>query len=315
MRRTPAERVTFLKLTKIQKYLFVGLFAAAALLLLIGARYDLAFSKAIYQPNSLIAGVMEALCWWPLYLPVALLGAVWAFLYRDNPGRHVLGEALLVVFFFILFAQTLGYLAKRGILPLDGLWFTGLQLVLTLLCTIAAISFTARFGKADLIRLDFIAKTGILLCAADNIVINLVKVIWARTRFDDMAATGDFSAFSAWYHPGGAGGSSFPSGHTASACGILLLLLLPVVFDALKPKATLLTGISLGFIAFSALCRIWIGRHFLSDTAAAAVIMTAVFLLLTQNPLFVKRLAAMQKRAAEAETFATEAAAEQPPTA
>lgn len=296
-----------MKLTKTQKYLLVGLFAAAALLLLIGARYDLAFNKAIYQPQSLIAGVMEAICWWPLYLPVALLGAVWAFLHRDNPGLHVLGEVLLVVFFFILFAQTLGYLAKRDILPLDGLWFTGLQLALTLLCTIATLSFTARFGKADLIRLDFIAKTGILLCAADNIVINLVKVIWARTRFDDMAATADFSAFSAWYRPGGAGGSSFPSGHTASACGILLLLLLPIVFDALKPKATLLTGISLGFIAFSAFCRVWIGRHFLSDTAAAAAIMAAVFLLITQSPLFAKRLTAMRKRAADA-TLEKEAA-------
>ena len=289
-----------MKLTKTQKYLFIGLFAAAALLLLIGARYDLAFNKAIYQPQNLIAGVMEAICWWPLYLPVALLGAVWAFLHRDNPGLHVLGEVLLVVFFFILFAQTLGYLAKRDILPLDGLWFTGLQLALTLLCTVAALSFTARFGKADLIRLDFIAKTGILLCAADNIVINLIKVIWARTRFDDMAATGDFSAFSAWFRPGGTGGSSFPSGHTAAACGIFLLLLLPAVFDALKPKATLLTGISLGFIAFSAFCRVWIGRHFLSDTAAAAAIMAAVFLLITQSPLFAKRLAAMRKRAADA---------------
>ena len=300
MRRNPAERVTFLKLTKTQKYLFAGLFAVAALLLLLGARYDLAFSQTVYQPQSLIAGLMEAICWWPLYLPVALLGAVWAFLYRDNPGRHVLGEALLVVFFFILFAQTLGYLAKRGILPLDGLWFTGLQLVLTLVCTVAAISFTARFGKADLIRLDFIAKTGILLCAADNIAVNLIKVIWARTRFDDMAAAGDFSAFSAWYRPGGAGGTSFPSGHTAAACGIFLLLLLPVVFDALKSKATLLAGISLGFIAFSAFCRVWIGRHFLSDTAAAAIIMTAVFLLIIQNPLFAKRLAGMQQRAADA---------------
>ena len=91
-----------------------------------------------------------------------------------------------------------------------------------------------------------------------------------------------------------------PSGHTASACGILLLLLLPAVFDALKPKATLLTGISLGFIAFSAFCRVWIGRHFLSDTAAAAAIMAAVFLLITQSPLFAKRLAAMRKRAADA---------------
>ena len=109
-----------------------------------------------------------------------------------------------------------------------------------------------------------------------------------------MAAAGDFSAFSAWYRPGGAGGTSFPSGHTAAACGIFLLLLLPVVFDALKSKATLLAGISLGFIAFSAFCRVWIGRHFLSDTAAAAIIMTAVFLLIIQNPLFAKRLAGMQ---------------------
>ena len=93
--------------------------------------------------------------------------------------------------------------------------------------TLIAISLASRWDKPTLLRMELVAKFGILLCIADNLVINLLKILWNRARFDEMAASGDFSAFSPWYLPGGNGGTSFPSGHTAAACGILVLLLLP----------------------------------------------------------------------------------------
>lgn len=61
-----------------------------------------------------LASCMRRSATGPLYLPFVLLGAVWTFLYRDNPSRHVLGEVLVIAVFYVLFTQSLPNLARRG---------------------------------------------------------------------------------------------------------------------------------------------------------------------------------------------------------
>jgi membrane-associated phospholipid phosphatase len=76
-------------------------------------------------------------------------------------------------------------------------------------------------------------------------------------------------------------GSSFPSGHTAAAMGIVILLLLPFLFKAFKDmKWPLFVGCYI-YAGLTAVSRLIMGRHFLSDTAAAILIMTVVFIVLT----------------------------------
>ena len=272
------------KLKKDQKLLLAGLGLLAALLLAAAALYDLAIDRALYSPQNPFGIVLEAFCYWPLYLPFVLLGAVWTFLYRDNPSRHVLGEVLVIVVFYVLFTQSLPNLARRGLLPLSGTALTLAAVVLTFVASVAVISLASRWDRPSLARLDFLAKLGIALCVADNLVINLLKVLWTRMRFDDMAAAGDFSAFTPWYRWGAvAGNTSFPSGHTAAACGVLVLLALPALFDWWKGKELALTCGCYAYIALTALSRLIMGRHYLSDTVAAAVIMTLLYLALTHT--------------------------------
>lgn len=281
-----------LKLKKKQLPLLIALGLVAAALLAVAARFDLAIDQAVYAPKNPVAILFEAFCYWPLYLPFALLGAVWTFLRRDNPSFHVLGEVLVVLTFFILFNQSLPNLVERGLLPLEGAALTFAALALTFVATIAAVSLASRWDRPTLRRMELLAKFGVLLCVADNIVINLLKLLWTRARFDDMLAAGDFSFFSPWYQFGSqAGNTSFPSGHTAAACGILTLLLLPLLFERWEKRRGILLASCLLYIAASGFCRLVMGRHFLSDTVAAAVVMGILFLALSCNRRFAAALA------------------------
>ena len=139
-------------------------------------------------------------------------------------------------------------------------------------------------------KILFIANFSALYCVSTNTVIFVLKQIWQRTRFHDMAIANSFELFTPWYQFGN-GGSSFPSGHTAAACGILILLLLPHLFTLFKDKSTLLLIASYIYIAFSALSRLILGRHFLSDTVASTIIASLIFFLLYSSSWCKKSLA------------------------
>lgn len=290
-----------MKLTKPQTGLFIALGVLAAALMGAAALWDLPLDRAVYDPTSWPAILFEAFCYWPLYLPVALLGASWTFLYRQNPARHVLGEMLVILVFYILWQQALAALSKRGLLPLSALALSGLSLALTFLCTLALVSAAGRWGKAWLLKAEFIAKFGLAFCVAENLIINPLKLLWSRMRFDDMAAAGDFSAFSPWYRFGPVrGNTSFPSGHTGAACGILLLLLLPPLFGRMKKRAFPLTCFCAAYIGCTGFSRMVMGRHYLSDTVAASLIATGLFLLMTHSRRFAAALGRTRARAAQA---------------
>lgn len=299
-----------MKLTKHQTILLAVLGIAAAGLVAVAAFCDLSINQALYSPSNPVAIIFEAFCYWPLYLPFVLLGMVWTFLYRRDPARHVLGELLVITAFFILFNQSLPNLAERGLFSLSNAAMAFASLALTLIGTLAVISLASHWDKPTLVRTELAAKLGIALCIADNVVINLLKLVWNRARFDEMAAAGSFANFSPWYLPGGNGGTSFPSGHTAAACGILVLLILPVLFKRWKGRELVLTICCYLYIGVSAFFRVMVGRHFLSDTIAAAVIMTLLFLLLTHSRRFSAALQRVQSTEFTADTPDSESTAD-----
>ena len=106
-----------------------------------------------------------------------------------------------------------------------------------------------------------------------------------------MLAAGDFSRFTSWLQPFGQGGSSFPSGHTASACGIFMLLIVCDVSARFARRRGLVWAVCWAYVAGMALSRMAMGRHFLSDTVMAAGVMAALFLALTHTGAYRKSLA------------------------
>lgn len=269
------------------------LFVLLAALLALAAKYDLAIDQAVYSPAAPAAVFMEAFGWWPLYLPSLFWGAL-ALRGGETAGKRLLGLVLVLGGSAAVCMPGVSTLVKRGWLAAEQKW-VGLAAagVLALLAFVLA-GLPARRTR---LRLQLVCGAGFWLMAANNAVINLLKYIWARPRFDDMLAAGaSFERFSAWFAPFGAGGSSFPSGHTAAAAGVLILWLAADVFPALRRHLPAVDLFCFAYIAFMAGCRVVIGRHFLSDTVAATLVIWALFWLVQHSPLWKNALRALRNR-------------------
>lgn len=275
-------------LTRTQKVLFSCCALLCATLLAIAAKWDLSIANFLYQPESSFGIVMEAFCYWPIKLPWILLGAVLAALYKDQPLLRIPFE------FFVLW-----YLKQITVSSVENLVFRGLLgevnsrflMIGIIFCAVLMLAGASKLSTRTLLRLRFIAIFGIVYKTIEIFLVDRVKLFWLRTRYDDLLAAGDFSDFTPWYQIAGhPGNTSFPSGHAANACGILLLLLLPILFCGLKKHRGLFSGICIAYIGFSCLSRLVIGRHFLSDTIVGVLISCTVFFVLLSLPFVKKQL-------------------------
>lgn len=251
--------------------------------------WDLALNQAVYTPANLYAIIMECFGWYPAFLPALLLAMLLATqpaLPRGRLWQRPVAALVALAGFAALFYASRGYMLKRGLLdgpndPLGMLWLiAGLVFAGALLFAVLRLTPPAR------IRMTFFGLWGAVYMAANQALIYPVKHLWARTRFDELVAAGSFEHFTPWYQPLGFGGSSFPSGHTANACGIFMLLVLCDLFPAWAKYRKATCACCWGYILLMALARVLIGRHFLSDTLAASAIMAVLFYAMRSTKLY-----------------------------
>lgn len=138
-------------------------------------------------------------------------------------------------------------------------------------------------------KLKALRKHGLvilLVVLMEMILVNVVKIIWARPRMRSMESIDQFKK---WYEINGPLNSeefkSFPSGHTAN--GFVM-----IVYSLFIPKDKV--RIKQWFIAFAivwgicvALSRILLGAHFLSDVAVGGYITVLLFYVF--EGVFIKR--------------------------
>ncbi len=268
----------------------VGLFFAAG--------HDLRLAQMLYHPQSIWAIFMEAFGWWMLFMPVVLLFLTKAT-YEKQKGlwQWVLWLMLASFTQMGLFVGSAYYLKQRGIIQgitdvFAWLWFVP---VIALFCF---LSYKVLHLQASALhRSQFLFRFGTVYMVCNLLLVNVLKLIWQRPRFDEMLAEDRISDFMAWYQPLGPGGSSFPSGHTASACGILVLLIMCDLFPAWKRRKIVVIIFCWAYIVLMALSRMVMGRHFLSDTIAAMVVMAVLFMLMHQSGYYQRKL--LQLPAAE----------------
>ncbi|MDL2293118.1 phosphatase PAP2 family protein [Ruminococcaceae bacterium OttesenSCG-928-D13] len=270
--------------------------------LFLGAFYDLPLTRAAYNPTSLFGIVMEAVGWYPAFLPSLLLFILWTF-QKNLPQnrlwqRPVCGLASAGGL-GALYLVSGRYLARRGM-------FTALEGLSLWLWVALGVAFAAilviivlRMVPSTRVKMTFFGIWGTVYMVANQVVTYPIKVAWARSRFDDMAAIGSFEAFTPWYQPFGNGGSSFPSGHTANAAGIFMLLVLCDLFPAWHRRSKTVYVVCWGYIAVMAAARIIIGRHYLSDTLAASAIMAVLFYAMRSTKLYQAQLRKTLSKAAE----------------
>lgn len=284
---------------------FLRWFLPAVLLYTVGfavaAVYDLPIDLVVYTPGSLYGAVMEAFGWYPAFLPPILLALLWLTQPRGagaHPWLRVAGGAVAAVGVAVLGMVSMRYLAGRQRTggmgdPVFWVW-VGLMVIFWS----GILVFVTKTGPKTRVKLSFFALTGCRFLIAGQIAVYLIKFIWGRPRFDDMISSGTLENFRPWYLPFGPGGSSFPSGHTANAAGALILLMLCDLFPAWNRRKRLVQIGCWGYIAAMAAARILIGRHFLSDTLAASVIMGLIFYAIHNSKLYRKDLRATLEKAA-----------------
>ncbi len=266
---------------------FLGLGVVILLFgLLTAYQFDLAIDLALYKPTFLPAVLMESFGWLPQYLPLVLLLVLLALdpaLSRAlRTGCCILSGISSALLLFV----GKYHLAKRNMPKLTSwLWSAFVAAACVLLCW---RMFSACTG-AQRQKLRFVLRWGTVYLLAGLVVINLLKAMWQRTRFDDMLITaggiseGTFALFTRWTQLFGNGGSSFPSGHTAAACSVFTLAVACDLFPRLAKHRTLVWGLCWAYVLFMAVCRMIIGRHFLSDTLMSCTVMLLLYFALTKN--------------------------------
>ena len=258
-------------MTKTKKITYLVLFFAVATLFVLGGLYDLKIAHALYGPSNLMAQIFEGAGIFPPFLIWSVTFALLFWLVDPRKDRKLLKQvgcvAGMVASWFVF-----GYMAINE----TSIEISGLPYVMG---AISAAGFTpltlylvgrieAEKKKKWLVFFGFAS----IVCVLSNIIlVNLIKYIWGRPRSREIAAAGDFSIFSNWYHINGFtlhGHHSFPSGHTASATVLFVFCALGEVFPEKQAKEGT-TAFIVGLYTFTmAYSRLVLGAHFLSDVTA-----------------------------------------------
>ena len=119
----------------------------------------------------------------------------------------------------------------------------------------------------------------VLSVLGEEVIVNVLKIVVSRPRMRDL--TDPLSQFVPWYRPfsSAPGGDSFPSGHTAKAAGMFLLVLLCDVYENLRGKKYIFVTAGIVWTLFIAIGRIIRAAHFASDVTSGAFFMLLSFIL------------------------------------
>ena len=268
---------------------FSSSFTAAVLFVLIAvlaaaAWVDLPLSQALYSPNQTWAVYFEAMGFYPFYFPALLWLLGLANDAEVKGSIRTLCTAAFTAATALMAYSSYHHLETRGVamafLPVCIVWTILLFGYVFLLAAESRCS--AAWRKRE--RFGFFWGTVYMLIG--NIVIHALKPIWNRARFDEMAQQMDFSGFTPWYQPFGAGGTSFPSGHTAAACGLIFLVFICDAFPQYRKYRKFILVLCSVYIAAMAASRIVIGRHFFFFTVAPCLIMAGIFLLMRRSKMY-----------------------------
>ncbi len=315
-------------LKKRERVFWISAFYVLTLtLLLIGTFYDLQIDRALYNPENGFALFMQKYgevprfaLWGPaaavLYATrawesarlVQVVSFLKAKLSKSKNGLSQTARTKLLraadVGFGVGFL-VLGYFSWQKLIKnVVKQWFsdevketvlyTILLVTVILVVDVLAAYCAKKYLKADTLqKLKPLAYGGIVFGILYRIGIDPIKNAVERTRFYEMVDPTvyndpQFTMFTPWYMHGN-GGSSFPSGHTASGAALFLSLTLCDTLDTFKNKERVFFLLSWVYTWVLGFSRMMMGRHFLSDVAMGAML-GFTFALLARE-LFVRRAA------------------------
>lgn len=257
-----------MQLTKDKKISLIShaiVLSIAAALLIVASFYDLAINHALSNAESVYGLLFVSLGEFPAYIILPMCGVIWFYADLDIKDKRLLiatrvAAALLVwLGFFIWGAMGSRITESPKVIELSAIYSIFFAFFTLLLGKYLKINYTkyVRF-----------AVFALFVMLVSLVVIRLIKIGWGRMRYRDMLKADDFSGFTPWYIPNGYNGNtSFPSGHTASACNIFIFVVL------FKGKHRYLANaLALIFVVLTMFSRIVVNAHFLSDVVVGGMV-------------------------------------------
>lgn len=237
----------------------------AAALLIVASFYDLAINHALSNSESVYGLLFVSLGEFPAYIILPMCGVIWFYADLGIKDKRLLivarvASAILVwLGFFIWGAMGSRIIESPKVIELSALYSILFAFFTLLLGKYLKINFTkyVRF-----------AVFALFVMLVSLVLIRLIKIGWGRMRYRDMLKVGDFTGFTPWYIPNGYNGNtSFPSGHTASACNIFIFV---VLFKGKRRYVA--NGAALLFVVLTMFSRIVVNAHFLSDVLIGGLV-------------------------------------------
>lgn len=304
----------------------VGFYVLTLALFAVGTFYDLRIDQALYNPENGFAlflqkyGEVPRFALWGPAAAVLYATRAWEcettvsvidFFKRKLGKKGGLSEKARATLLRIAdFGYGVGFLVlgyfswQKLIRNVVKQWFSAevkestlytILLVTTILVVdVLAAYLVKRKGNPDTLKkLKPLAYGGIVFGILYRVSIDPVKDLVARTRFHEMIDPEiyndpNFYLYTPWYMHGN-GGSSFPSGHTASGAAAFLSLTLCDALDCCKNKERLFFVLSWGYTWLLGFTRLIMGKHFLTDITMGALL-GFTFCLLARE-LFTRRAA------------------------
>ena len=257
-------------------YLVVIVLCVAAMAA--GAKYDWVITDTLYNPQNMFGVIFEAASWLPVYAFIPVLGACNMVRSKNNMTTFTVGAFLLIASCCIFSYSVCDHFVARGFMRKVNPYLCGIFGGVVA----AALFLVIRGVKRSVIRkMQAVCGFAFVYMFSYLAVIFALKMFFGRDRYEDIITGGEY-LFAEWFRPVFfSSGSSFPSGHTAAAMGIVVLLLLPFIFRPFKNLKLPLFVFCYAYAFLTAFSRLIMGRHFISDTAAAILIMTIIFIILT----------------------------------
>ena len=151
-------------------------------------------------------------------------------------------------------------------------WHYLIMVALALFFTVMIKLIVGRLPKKTLVKMIVPAFVTAVTLGIMFLGIEVIKTVWGRVRFRELAAANNLDLFTSWFKPNWFSGSkSFPSGHTANMTSMLLILIwLPR--ETSEKTRRVIYAVILSIAALLAFSRICAGAHYLTDVLFGFII-------------------------------------------
>jgi len=267
-----------------KKLIIATLVLALLLGILAVGELDYNVSKALINKSSTFGKFFNRIGEIPAYLGMVIgIAILYGGRRKDILWRNILGNVIglpflaLFSFFLSVFPFHYAYEHAEGGIPK-----TAMVLIVVLAAAIflGTLFIIHKLGEEKIRRYKKHGLVLVLLIVIEILIVNVVKVLWARPR---MRSVESIEQFRYWFEINGPSGDnelkSFPSGHTSNAfAAIAYSMFIPAAKQwFVKWFATF----ALTWGGLVALSRVIRGDHFFSDVVVGGYITVLLFYVLS----------------------------------